>query len=86
MNTHVPVVSVKQTIVVDALVEHAFEDFAEEFGSFKPPEHNLLAVPIAETVFETRVGGHIFDRGTDGTEFCWARVLGYESPNRVLLS
>ena len=68
MNTHVPVASVKQTIVVEAPIEHAFRVFTGEFGSFKPPEHNLLAVPIAETVFETRVGGHIYDRGTDGSE------------------
>lgn len=69
MNTQVPVASVKQTIVVEAPIAHAFGVFAEEFGSFKPSEHNLLAIPIAETVFETRVGGHIFDRGTDGCEF-----------------
>jgi uncharacterized protein YndB with AHSA1/START domain len=86
MNTRVPVASVKQSIVVEAPIERAFKVFTEEFGSFKPPEHNLLAVPIAETVFETRVGGHIYDRGTDGSECRWARVLAYEPPNRVVLS
>ena len=34
--------------------------FTDRFGDFKPPEHNLLAVPIAETVFEPHVGGHIY--------------------------
>jgi uncharacterized protein YndB with AHSA1/START domain len=72
--------------VVEAPIEHAFKVFTEQFGSFKPPEHNLLAVPIAETVFERRVGGHIYDRGTDGSECRWARVLAYEPPNRLLLS
>ncbi|TIT01099.1 SRPBCC family protein [Mesorhizobium sp.] len=86
MNTHVPVTSVKQSIVVEAPIERAFKVFTEEFGSFKPPEHNLLAVPIAETVFERRVGGYLYDRGTDGSECRWARVLAYEPPNRVLLS
>ncbi|SJM28947.1 hypothetical protein [Mesorhizobium delmotii] len=68
MNTHVPVTSVKQSIVVEAPIERAFKVFTEEFGSFKPPEHNMLAVPIAETVFERRVGGYLYDRGTDGSE------------------
>lgn len=86
MNTHVPVAAVRQSVVVEAPIERAFKVFTEEFGSFKPPEHNLLRVPIAETVFERRVGGHIYDRGTDGSECRWARVLAYEPPDRLLLS
>ncbi|TJV42165.1 MAG: ATPase, partial [Mesorhizobium sp.] len=30
--------------------------------------------------------GHIYDRGADGSECRWARVLAYEPPHRVLLS
>ncbi len=86
MNTNVAVTSVKQSIVVEAPIERAFKVFTEEFGNFKPPEHNMLGVEIAETVFESRVGGHIYDRGTDGSECHWARVLAYEPPDRVLLS
>jgi len=78
--------SVRQQIVVDAPIERAFRVFTEQFGSFKPREHNLLAVPIAETVFEPRVGAHIYDRGVDGSECRWARVLAYEPPNRVVFS
>lgn len=86
MNTHVPIASVKQAIVVDAPVERAFKVFVEDFDRIKPREHNLLAVPIARTVFEPRVGGHIYDRGVDGSECRWARVLAYEPPSRLLLS
>ncbi len=77
---------VRRQIVVDAPVEKAFAAFVERFGDFKPPEHNLLTVPIAETVFEPRVGGHIYDRGADGSECRWARVLVYEPPRRVVFS
>jgi uncharacterized protein YndB with AHSA1/START domain len=77
---------VRQQIVVDAPIEHAFRVFTDRFGDFKPPEHNLLEVPIAKTVFEPRVGGHIYDRGVDGTECRWARVLAYEPPDRVVFS
>ena len=46
----------------------------------------MLGVEIAETVFEPRVGGHIYDRGVDGSECRWARVLAYEPPDRVVFS
>ena len=44
--------SVRTSIVVDAPIERAFRVFTQDFGAFKPREHNLLAVDIAETVFE----------------------------------
>ena len=78
--------SVRAQIVVEAPIEEAFRVFTEDFGSFKPPEHNMLSVDIAETVFEPRVGGHLYDRGVDGSECRWARVLAYEPPDRVVLS
>jgi uncharacterized protein YndB with AHSA1/START domain len=78
--------SVKTSIVVEAPIERAFKVFTEDFGRFKPAEHNLLAVQIAETVFEPRVGGYLYDRGIDGSVCRWARVLAYEPPNRLLLS
>lgn len=86
MSRHISAAPIKQSIVVDVPIERAFKVFTEDFGSFKPREHNLLAVPIAETVFEPRVGGHVYDRGIDGSECRWARVLAFEPPNRVLLS
>jgi uncharacterized protein YndB with AHSA1/START domain len=78
--------NVRHHVVVNAPIERAFAVFTERFGDFKPREHNLLAVPIAETVLEPRVGGHIYDRGADGTECRWARVLVYEPPTRVVFT
>ena len=77
---------VRRQIAVQAPIERAFAVFTERFGDFKPPEHNLLKAPIAETVFEPRVGGHIYDRGTDGSQCRWARILAYEPPDRVVFS
>jgi uncharacterized protein YndB with AHSA1/START domain len=37
-------------------------------------------------VFEPHVGGALYDRGVDGSECRWARVLAYEPPTRVVLS
>jgi uncharacterized protein YndB with AHSA1/START domain len=86
MTTQAQEASVRTQIVVEAPIDRAFRVFTEEFGSFKPPEHNLLSAEIAETVFEPRVGGHLYDRGVDGSECRWARVLAYEPPNRVVIS
>jgi uncharacterized protein YndB with AHSA1/START domain len=86
MSTPATDTSVRNSIVVDAPIERAFSTFTDGFGSFKPREHNLLGVEIAETVFETHVGGHIYDRGVDGSECRWARVLAFEPPDRVVFS
>jgi uncharacterized protein YndB with AHSA1/START domain len=77
---------VRRAIVVDAPVADAFATFTERFGDFKPREHNLLQSPIIQTVFEPRVGGHIYDRAEDGSECRWARVLVWEPPHRVVFS
>jgi uncharacterized protein YndB with AHSA1/START domain len=84
--THISAAEVRRQIVVHAPIEKAFAVFTERFGDFKPPEHNLLAVAIAETRFEPRVGGHIYDRGVDGSECRWARILEYQPPTRVVFS
>ena len=73
-------------ITIGAPIERAFEVFTADFGRFKPLEHNLLGVEIAETVFEPRAGGRLYDRGVDGSEYQWARVLAFEPPNRVVFS
>ncbi len=86
MSTQAAETTVRSSIVVEAPIERAFRVFTEDFGSFKPPEHNLLDVKIAETVFEPREGGHLYDRGVDGSECRWARVLTYEPPDRVVIS
>jgi uncharacterized protein YndB with AHSA1/START domain len=86
MSTQTPEAAVRHSIVVDAPIDRAFSVFTDDFGAFKPRDHNLLSVDIAETVFEGRVGGNIYDRGVDGSECRWARVLAYEPPDRVVFS
>lgn len=77
---------VRRRILVNAPIAEAFEVFTSRFGDFKPREHNLLRAEIAETVFEPRVGGHIYDRAVDGSECRWARILAFDPPDRVVFS
>lgn len=78
--------SVRTETVVEAGAEHAFTVFTEGIGTWWDPDHHLLDGELAEMVFEPRVGGHIVDRATDGTECRWARVLAYEPPTRLVFS
>ena len=88
MSTHTQALgsTVRVSIVVEVPIERAFRVFTEEFDRIKPREHNMLGVDIAETVFEPRVGGRVYDRGVDGSEFQWARVLAFEPPDRLVFS
>ncbi len=86
MTTHAAETSVRTSITVQAPAERAFFLFTEGIGTWWPPDHHLLKAPLAEMVFEPHEGGHIYDRGVDGSECRWARVLTYEPPTRVVFS
>jgi len=78
--------AVHTSIVVESPIERAFTVFTEEIGTWWPAEHHIIQAELAEMVFEPRVGGHVYDRGVDGSECRWSRVLAYEPPHRVVIS
>lgn len=78
--------SVRTEITLEVPLERAFRVFTERFDHIKPREHNMLAVDIAQSVFEPQVGGRIYDRGVDGSECQWGRVLTYDPPTRLVFS
>jgi uncharacterized protein YndB with AHSA1/START domain len=86
MTTQLQATSVSTSVEVDAPAEHAFRVFTEGIGSWWDPSHHILEAELAEMVFEPYAGGHIIDRGTDGSECRWGRVLAYDPPRRVCFS
>jgi uncharacterized protein YndB with AHSA1/START domain len=86
MTTPAQDTTVRTEVVVDAPADRAFRLFTERFDRIKPREHNMLGVDIAESVFEPRAGGRVYDRGVDGSECQWGRVLAFEPPDRILFS
>ena len=86
MTTPAQDTTVRSQVVVNAPIERAFEVFTTKFDRIKPREHNMLGVDIAESVFEPRAGGRVYDRGVDGSECQWARVLAYEPPERIVFT
>ncbi|HZC70123.1 MAG TPA: SRPBCC family protein [Jatrophihabitans sp.] len=86
MTTHAQETSIRTDVTVDAPAERAFQVFTKQFDKIKPREHNLLRAEVAESVFEPFVGGRVYDRGVDGSECQWARVIAYEPPNRIVFT
>jgi uncharacterized protein YndB with AHSA1/START domain len=86
MTTQLQDTSVSTAVDVDAPVERAFQVFTEGIGTWWNPDHHIIQAPLAEMVFEPFAGGHIVDRGVDGSECRWARVLAYDPPHRVVFS
>jgi uncharacterized protein YndB with AHSA1/START domain len=78
--------TVREEILVEAPIDRAFKVFTEDMGSWWPEDHHILEGELAEMVFEPRAGGHIYDRGVDGDECRWSRVLVYEPPERIVFS
>jgi len=86
MSTQAADTAVRTSMVVETSVQRAFDVFTRQMPSWWHPDHHILEGELAEMVFEARVGGHIYDRGVDGSECRWARVLAYEPPSRVVFS
>ena len=78
--------SIHASVEVGAPIERAFDVFTKDIGRWWDPSHHILQGELAEMVFEPRAGGHVYDRGVDGTECRWARVLVFEPPRRLVIS
>jgi uncharacterized protein YndB with AHSA1/START domain len=78
--------AVVQTITVEAPIERAFEVFTKGFDSWWPRSHHIGAPDMAEAILEGREGGRWYERGVDGSECEWGRVLAWDPPRRVVVS
>ena len=67
---------------VNLPVDEAFTFFTGSMTAWWPPEYHIGAAAMVATVVEPRVGGRWYERGDDGTECDWGRVLVWEPPSR----
>ena len=86
MSTQSTAAPVHTHTVVEAPIQRAFDVFTQEMQSWWPDDHHILEGQLAEMIFEPRAGGRIYDRGTDGHECTWARILAYEPPDRLVFT
>ncbi len=81
------VVPIQKTIVVATSAERAFRTFTEEMSTWWPlTTHHIGRVNAKTVVIEPFIGGRWFERGVDGSECDWGRVLTWDPPRRLVLT
>lgn len=66
--------------------DKAFEFFTASIGSWWPSAYHIGQAEMADTIIEPKVGGRWYERGEDGSECDWGRVLAWEPPGRLVLT
>jgi Activator of Hsp90 ATPase homolog 1-like protein len=64
-------------------VDHAFQVWTSDIGSWWPTDHTVTGSAEAVVVLQSGVGGRIFERGADGTEYDWGQVTVWDPPSRL---
>lgn len=78
---------VRKVVTVRAPQAVAFDVFTRRIETWWPMEsHKIGEAECAAVVIEPHAGGRWFERGVDGRECDWGRVLAWEPPARVLLA
>jgi uncharacterized protein YndB with AHSA1/START domain len=76
---------VRHTLTVPIPADQAFALFTEGFNSWWIG-HHIGKADLAEAILEPRVGGRWYERGVDGSECDWGRVLAFQPPGRLVLT
>lgn len=78
---------VRKTVRVETDQARAFEVFTRRMSAWWPKSHSInRGHPQQDVIVEPRLGGRWYERGEDGTECNWGKVLAWEPPARVMLS
>lgn len=77
---------VRKSLLVKANREKSFAAFTGGIGRWWPRSKSIGSAPQTDVVLEPRVGGRWYERGADGSECEWGKVLEWEPPSRVLLA
>jgi uncharacterized protein YndB with AHSA1/START domain len=84
--THKPIAPIRKQIMVEAPQERAFRVFTEKFDTWWPREHHIGKAEMQAAVMELKAGGRMYEKGVDGSECEWGKVLVFEPPRRVVFT
>ncbi|WP_458316630.1 SRPBCC family protein [Mycolicibacterium brisbanense] len=76
---------VTRSVTVPLSRERTFDLFTARIGEYWPREHSIGTAPQVDVILEPHAGGRWFERGEDGSECDWGRVVAWEPPSRVVL-
>jgi uncharacterized protein YndB with AHSA1/START domain len=86
MTTTITPAPVRKSIQVKAPAARAFTVFTERMSQWWKPSHSINASPMVAAIIEPHEGGRWFERGADGSECQWGRVLVWQPPTRLVLA
>lgn len=78
--------SVKKTVIVNAPPARAFKVFTERMGAWWPHQNSIGQAAIVDVIIEPGEGGRWYERGDDGSESEWGRVLSWNPPTGLVLA
>ena len=82
----IPAAPVRKSVQVNADRARAFKAFTSGFNRWWPRTHHIGKAPMKEAVMEGFAGGRWYERGEDGAECEWGKVLVWEPPSRLVLA
>ena len=77
---------VQRSVVVKADAARAFNAFTASIGRWWPRSHSIGGSPMQDVVLEGRAGGRCYERGQDGSECEWGKVLLWDPPARLIIA
>lgn len=78
---------VRKSIRVATRPERAFRVFTDKIGTWWPlATHHIGKADPQSCVIEPFAGGRWYERGADGSECEWGKVLAYDPPRRLVLA
>ncbi len=86
MTQTVSIAPVRKSVNVKASPERAFETFTAGMVRWWAKQYSINSSPIKDIVLEPRPEGRWFERGEDGSECQWGKVLLWEPPRRLVLA
>ena len=76
--------AIRKTIDVTAPVDKAFAVFASRMGDWWHKAHSIAqGTTQVDVVIEPFAGGRWYEKGADGSEHPWGRVIAYEPGGTV---
>ena len=62
--------------------DHAFTTWTSQIDRWWPKGHSFSGDPDLSVVLETRLGGRLYERSSDGREFDWGEITLWEPTSR----